>query len=200
MTTLIIYAHPPTRGHNSFVIKTVLGELKKNKTSYELVDLYKERFDPVLSAQEHYTSGNKAVSEQIIKYQSLVRNADKLMFVFPWWWGGPPAILKGWCEKVLTNNFAFRYVPFNIGFGIRARPTPLLVGKRAAVLITMGAPRIFDLFVLGLPQQHFAWSILRFVGIRTKNFVVFSCTGRVDEKKKKELQKNVLKAFKWLKL
>ena len=112
----------------------------------EVSDLYAQGFNPVAGrhdfstvadpARFHYQSEQaKAAREntfspEIAREQERVRKADNLILVFPLWWGGMPAILKGWLERVLAYGVA--YVD-----GHRF-DTGLLRGRRAMLCVTTG--------------------------------------------------------------
>ena len=64
MKTLIIYAHPKTEGHPPIILEEVKSFLKDFGEDYEIIDLYKIKYDPVLHEEEHYTSGNRNISKQ----------------------------------------------------------------------------------------------------------------------------------------
>ena len=73
------------------------------------IDLYAEDFAPAMSAEERraYPTDSPICSPQVARHAELVRWADALVFVYPTWWAGPPAVLKGWLERVLVPGVAF---------------------------------------------------------------------------------------------
>ena len=159
MKTLIVYAHPDTGGHCSAICQVVHGFFSSHKLDYEFIDLYRIGFDPVLPAQEHYTRGHFKKSPQIESFQKKVKEADRLVFIYPVWWGTMPAIMKGFFDRVFTSHFAFRYVN-----GI---PRGLLKGKKALVLITSGANVFLSrAFQGGRPVKNIRNDILGFCGVK----------------------------------
>lgn len=198
--TLIIYAHPKTKGHNPLILKEVTARLKEAKEPYRLVDLYALDYDPLLSEKEHYTSGGRDISEQNKAFQEKIASAKRLILIFPLWWGGPPAILKGFFDRVLTNHFAYRYkpLPFPI-LGLRARPQGLLKGKKAAVFITVGSPRwIHTLYTRNSLQFSLRYNILGFCGIRTRSFTMGDCGIPPDHRKERRIKGLVGRGLRWL--
>ncbi len=198
--TLVIYAHPNTEGHNSKVLEEIRHELVLQEESFEIVDLYKLKYDPVLADKEHYTSGKRDITTQNKAFQKKIENAKHLIFIFPVWWGGMPAILKGFFDRVLTSRFAYKYVPLPFPiFGIKFRPVGLLKGKRAAVFMTVGSPRwIHRIYTRNSQQFTMKWNILGFCGIKTKSFTLGNCTAACDEKKEKKIKKLVRRGLNWL--
>lgn len=95
--------------------------------------------------------------------------ADELVLVFPIWWGGMPALLKGFLDRMLLPGFAFRYEPKGLGL------TPLLKGKTARLIITMDTPRWIDRWLCGSPViRQLRYPILRFYGIKLREVLFFS--------------------------
>ena len=200
VSTLIIYAHPKTKGHNSVILEQVRHELILRERDFEIIDLYDIGYDPVLADKEHYTSGNKHLSSQNKQFQKKIEKANHLIVIFPVWWGGMPAILKGFFDRVLTSRFAYRYVPLPFPlFNLKFRPVGLLKGKRAAVFMTIGSPRwIHTLYTRNSQQFTMKWNVLGFCGIKTKTFTLGNCATPVDEKKKKKIKRLVTKGLRWL--
>ena len=101
MHILVIIAHPLDDSYAA-ALRDFIGEtLKANGHTVDRCELYKEEFDPVLSAHERRaykdTSANfKAVSDHVQR----LRQAEGVIFVFPSWWYGMPAILKGYFDRV----------------------------------------------------------------------------------------------------
>jgi len=108
MKHLIIYAHPSKRSF-SFQLKNALkAESERRGWSATVRDLYEMKFDPVLwpSDLEKMKTGN--TDENILKEQKLVKEADIISVVYPLWWAGFPAILKGYIDKILAYGFAYK--------------------------------------------------------------------------------------------
>ena len=147
MRVLVVFAHPLEDSFAATLRDTVVEALKASGHLVDLCDLYKQSFDPVLSAHEWRaykdTSENaRNVSEQV---QSL-RQAEGIIFVFPSWWYGMPAILKGYFDRVWLPGVAFEFGPQAI--------RPLLTGIRLfGVVTTTGAPQWFTRLYTGNPSR-----------------------------------------------
>jgi NAD(P)H dehydrogenase (quinone) len=112
MQILIVYAHPDSKkSHNSMVLNEVISYLESKKIAYRKIDLYAEHFDPSMPAAEW---GEEQLGEDVKKYQKMIEEADRLVFIYPVWWYTYPAILKGFFDRVFTSDFAynFRKEPF----------------------------------------------------------------------------------------
>ncbi len=186
MKTLIVYAHPATPGHCPEILKQVLAYHKEHHISYDLLDLYKMKYDPVMHENEHYTSGGYTISQLNKKIQKMIEGTDKLIFVYPVWWNSMPAILKGFVDKVFTNRWAYMFKPFPI---IGGYPIPLLKGKKAAVFLTTGSPKlIWWLYLYRTAARQVKVDMLGFFGIKAKVYHLAGCR-KLDEKKLEKLKK-----------
>ena len=199
MKTLIIYAHPETNGHGHFTLKSVEEWHKKNQIDYELIDLYKIKYDPVLHEDEHYTAGNVKITEQNKKFQEKIRGTERLIFIYPVWWGSMPAILKGFFDRVFTAGFAFNFSPAPIlGKYIGGIPIKLLKGKKAAVFLTTGTIKFFCFLVMGDRfKDLIKRDILGFFGIKAKVFHTGKAT-LLNAEQQEKIRRNVKKGMNYL--
>ena len=76
MKTLIIYSHPNTQGHCSYILEIVEKKLQEKNTEYEIIDLYKTNYDPILHENELYTSGNKYVDTINLEFQEKIKSKN----------------------------------------------------------------------------------------------------------------------------
>jgi NAD(P)H dehydrogenase (quinone) len=187
---LIIYAHPHTRGFSGAFLSAVTQRLDEKGVSYDVLDLYRMGFDPVLKEAEHYTSGGYDVTEENRTIQQKITQARCLIFIYPTWWQNVPAIMKGFADRIFTSRFAFRY-EHNVPIG-------LLKGRRAAVLTSAGGPRIYTwLFTGDRALRVMVRDLLRFCGITAKGFAIGGARTLTDKKKKK-ITRIVDRAVKYL--
>src|SRR6516225_1863921 len=147
MRVLVIFAHPLGDSYAATLRDTVVAALEAGGHTVDLCNLYQEDFDPILSAQEwrdyENTSENtRAVSRQVER----LRQAEGIIFVFPSWWYGMPAILKGYFDRVWLPGVAFEFGPQAI--------RPLLMSTRMfGVVTTTGAPEWFTRIYMGNPSR-----------------------------------------------
>jgi NAD(P)H dehydrogenase (quinone) len=186
--TLVIYTHPNKKGFCGKILDHVERELKKKNASYELIDLYAINYDPVLKDHEHYTSGGYDVSDENKKFQEMITNAKNLIFIFPTWWQGPPAILKGFIDRVFTARYAFKFKGYI--------PIGLLKGRRAIIITSQGGPRIYQWLVTGdRAIKAIKKDVLEYCGIKTTSYAIGNARDLTD-RKKHEIHKKVKKALK----
>jgi Putative NADPH-quinone reductase (modulator of drug activity B) len=120
---LVLYAHPEPTSFTGALKDTAVAALTAAGHTVEVSDLYGEGFDPVGGRDDfatvadpgrfHYQSEQDhahlhgGFSAEIAREQARFAVADLLVPVFPIWWGGMPAILKGWFDRVLAYGFAY---------------------------------------------------------------------------------------------
>lgn len=112
MRALIVYCHPDPSSFTAAVRDRILSVLCDRSIACRLVDLYALGFDPVLSAgalanYADFPDNTHQVADQVQDLQW----ADTLIFVYPTWWHGLPAMLKGWLDRVLLPGVAFELPP-----------------------------------------------------------------------------------------
>lgn len=109
MKSTIIYAHPYKQSYNHAILENIKNGLNENNEEFELIDLVSDGFDPVMSEEDLAGYNKGIVNDELIKlYQKKINSADKLIFIFPIWWGGMPAIMKGFFDKIFLKNFAYK--------------------------------------------------------------------------------------------
>jgi NAD(P)H dehydrogenase (quinone) len=135
MRVLIVYAHPNANSFNHAMLENMTEGLQEESHQVRVKDLYAEEFDPVLRASDLEILQQGKIPDSILVEQESLLWAEGLVFIYPLWWFGRPAILKGWFDKVLTNGFAFEYGDDGL--------TGLLQHRRALALITAGGTKAF---------------------------------------------------------
>ncbi len=176
MKVLIVLAHPKPDSFNAAVCAALTEGLHKAGHTTDLADLYAERFDPVMGAGELATLGTAPPAPDVAAYQKRILEADALVFVFPVWWFGVPAVLKGFIDRVFQENFAFRLLPGGKAEG-------LLHHSRALLLCTAGASAaVYRLFGFGRPMKRlFGDWTLRMCGVGRVRLVTFHGVADTDD-------------------
>ena len=154
---LVVHCHPREGSFTAAVRDVVLERLDAAGAETRLTDLYARGFDPRLGAREHegYLDGLPEGSGLARDCDDL-RWCDTLVFTYPTWWYGTPAMLKGWLDRTLLPGVAF-HMPGPDGRDIRPALTNI---RRLAAYTTCGASRALTLWV-GAPGRR---TILR--GVR----------------------------------
>lgn len=136
MRALVIYCHPRPESFNAAVRDVVLGRLRAAGAEVRLHDLYAEGFAPVLTGAEWQGYLTCPDNQAPVAQQCRdVAWCDTLIFVYPTWWYGLPAMLKGWLDRVLLPDVAF-LMPDAVNKTIRPGLTHI---TRLGVFTTCGA-------------------------------------------------------------
>lgn len=134
MRILLVHSHPRADSLNAALRDATRESLEAAGHTVEVRDLYAEGFNPALSAEERGVY--HAVTDNylgVAAHVESLRAADALVLVYPTWWYGMPAMLKGWFDRVWAPGVAFK-----LGDGAIE---PLLTNiKRIAVVTTYGSP------------------------------------------------------------
>lgn len=136
MNILIISAHPNPKSFNAHLLKQVRENIDKSH-KVQVLDLYTEKFNPVLHFDDKHRRRDLVSDPETAKYRSLVTWADQFIFIFPIWWSGMPAILKGFIDRVFVAGFAYH----NTKIGLKGH----LKGK-AWIITTHNTPSFITLF------------------------------------------------------
>ncbi|WP_158968238.1 NAD(P)H-dependent oxidoreductase [Chachezhania sediminis] len=136
MRALVVYCHPRPESFTAAIKATVLARLDAAGAEVEVLDLYAEGFDPVMDGPENaaYLACSLGKAHVLDHVQAL-EWCDTLIFVYPTWWYGMPAMLKGWLDRVLLPGSAF-LMPDAEHSDIRPGLTHI---TRLAVFTTCGA-------------------------------------------------------------
>jgi len=161
MKVSVILAHPGPGSFNHAIAATVVKTLAENGHTIAFHDLYAEHFDPVLPYAE--IPRDAPLDPVIARQCSEIATADGIVIVHPDWWGQPPAILKGWIDRVIRPGVAYRFREGDNGEGI---PEGLLAVKTALVFNTANTPPAREREVFGDPLERL-WNdcIFSFCGV-----------------------------------
>jgi putative NADPH-quinone reductase len=152
-----IYCHPLPESFHAAIRAEALAGLKEAGHTVDLCDLYAEKFDPVMSEQERRDYHDLAKNQsRVTGYVRRLREADALICQFPVWSFGPPAMLKGWMDRLLMPGVAFDLSNPN-------KAVPLLTNlRRIAGVTTYGRPWWNALFVGNPPKKIMTRYLPRF--------------------------------------
>jgi NAD(P)H dehydrogenase (quinone) len=131
MKISLILAHPDPDSLNSAIAKRCIDALVANGHTVFFHDLYAEKFDAIMPIGEIPRSVE--LPGELQKHCDEISKVDGIIIVHPNWWGQPPAILKGWIDRVLRPGIAYEFIEGDSGEGI---PIGLLRAKSALVFNT----------------------------------------------------------------
>ncbi len=195
MKILVILAHPKVKSFNHVIANKAITKLEDN--GYEVIfhDLYAENFDPVLHHEEIPKNGE--VDCIIGSHCNELSSVDGIIIVHPNWWGMPPAILKGWVDRVIRAGVAYKFIEGDQGDGV---PVGLLKSVSVIVFNTSNTPEEREIEVFGDPLE-IIWKkcIFGLCGIKNlhrKNYnVIVTSTSKQREKWLKDVIKTVNLVF-----
>ncbi len=116
MKISVILAHPHLRSFNHAIAYEATATLRKSGHAVFIHDLYQEKFHPLLPYEE--ISRDAPLDPVIGRYCREIATADGIVTVHPDWLGMPPAILKGWIDRILRPGIAYRFAEMDSGEGI----------------------------------------------------------------------------------
>jgi putative NADPH-quinone reductase len=122
--------------------------LKRNGHEVFFHDLYQERFDPLLTSVE--IPREAPLPPEIKRHCLEIAQAEGIVIIHPNWWGQPPAILKGWVDRVIRPGIAYEFLEEDKGEGI---PKGLLKARAALVFNTSNTPAEREQSVFGDPLE-----------------------------------------------
>ena len=165
MNVLVVFAHPREGSFNHAVADTVVKTLERLGHRVVFHDLYAENFDPVLEFEEIPSDGK--VEANIAKHCAELAFAEGIVVIHPNWWGQPPAVLKGWVDRVLREGVAYEFLGGDNGVGV---PVGLLKASKAVVFNTSNTMEERELNHFGDPLERL-WKTCIFDLCGVKNFV-----------------------------
>ncbi|WP_122223700.1 NAD(P)H-dependent oxidoreductase [Pseudomonas syringae group genomosp. 3] len=135
-------------------------------------------FDPIL---HHGYDQTQTLEADLLDAQRQIHWAEHLVFVYPVWWGGLPALLTGFFDRVLMPGFAFKT------HGRKHASNELLKGRTAELLVAMDTPARYFHWIYGAPaHRQMVRTILGFCGIKTKRLTEFAPVHSATEQQRQE--------------
>ena len=144
MKILIILGHQRPGSFCHAIAQTATQELRAAGHEVIYHDLYAEGFDPILPNAEIPREADLPAT--IARHCREVLQADAYVVVHPNWWAMPPAILKGWLDRVFRQGVVYEFGPQGV--------VGKLKGKRAIVFTTSNTPREDELRLFGDPLEN----------------------------------------------
>ncbi|MGO9147170.1 MAG: NAD(P)H-dependent oxidoreductase [Desulfomonilia bacterium] len=148
MKISVILAHPDTGSFNHAIAEIAIDKLRENEHKVLIHDLYEEGFDPILLSEEILKDAS--LPPHLERYCDEMAKADGIIIVHPNWWGQPPAILKGWIDRVFRPGVAYEFEEGDLGEGVSKG---LLKAKTALVFNTSNTEAQREVQVFGDPLE-----------------------------------------------
>ena len=153
MNVLIVFAHPERSSLNGALLRASVDILEKAGHAVEVSDLYAQNWKAVLDREDYQYAVDRrlrvlpasrerheegTVPPDILAEQEKLLRADAVIFQFPMWWFGMPAILRGWFERVYSHAFGYGLGEYSTTRWGDRYGEGRLKGKRAMLSVTMG--------------------------------------------------------------
>lgn len=155
---LIINGHPDKQSYNYALSEAYLKGANTSEATVSQINIVDLTFNPNLE------SGYRERTElepDLLDVIEKIKQADHLVWVFPIWWGGYPAILKGFIDRTFLPGITFQPIEG------KAFPKKLLTGKSARIILTSDTPKWYNsLFMKNPTINQFKKATLQFCGIK----------------------------------
>ncbi|MFT8871858.1 MAG: NAD(P)H-dependent oxidoreductase [Sporolactobacillus sp.] len=184
MRVLIVYTYPNPNGLNAAIFRGAVAGLEEAGIAYDVIDLYGEHFNPVLIFNKDSHRAQMKDDPDTAHYRELVAAADHLIFIYPTWWSGMPAMLRGFFDRVFASGFAYAYRGLY--------PHGLLNGKSATLIYTMDGPAFYARLIRRSSEWHAVKGpIFHFCGIQPVRRLVLYGVRHSTVKKRKHFLEHV---------
>lgn len=185
MKHLVVYAHPNPESLNHSIFETTVQALKNNGHEVVVRDLYALDFQPVLKPEDTANMRAGQTPQDIKTEQEFITQADAITFIYPIWWTGLPAIVKGYIDRVFSYGFAYSAGEEGI--------IKLLNGKKGLIINTHGTPNdVYDNIGMTAGMKMTSdVGIFDFVGIESVGHLFLGSIGYLDEVAYKGMLKEV---------
>ncbi len=195
MIVSVILGHPDKGSFNHAIADTVVAALRENGHTVRFHDLYAERFDPLLPPSE--IPKNADLAPLVKRHCEELAQADGIVIVHPNWWGQPPAVMKGWIDRVIRPGVAYEFREGDSGEGV---PCGLLKARMAVVFNTSNTPGDRERAVFGDPLdtiwKNCIFGLCGVADVHRKTFgVIVTSTETVRERWLQEAREMVNRFF-----
>lgn len=155
---LVILGHPARESFGEALAKAYAKGARDAGAEVRELSLRDMRFD--MNLREGYNAKQPLEPDLLAAQEALIW-AEHLVFVYPIWWGGPPALLKGFIDRLFLPDFAYRFRPNS------PMCDGLLAGRSARLLVTMDTPPWYFKWIYRAPGHHqMKRTILGFCGVK----------------------------------
>ena len=165
MRTLLVVAHPCADSYTHACAAAATAGLGRGGHTVDVIDLYKEGFRPAMSLAERlaYETDDPILDPVIADHAARLKRAEAVVFVYPTWWSGLPAMLKGWLERVMVPGVGFTFDP---GSG-KVQPGLRNI-RRIVGVSTYGSPRSYVMLINDNGRRIITRALRMSCGIRAR--------------------------------
>jgi NAD(P)H dehydrogenase (quinone) len=184
MNIVVVLGHPSADSYCAAIFERIILDLESQPAhKVTAIRLAAENFVTAMSASERvaYETESPLVSAETVRSAEVLQQAEALIFVYPTWWSGLPAQLKGWLERVFVVGVAFR-------FNHRGKIRPNLNNVRHIIGVsTYGSPWRYVKLINDNGRRTLTRAIRMSTGLRTRTmwrgiYALDTCTQQEREK------------------
>jgi len=184
MKVLVVYAHPNPKSFNHAVLESFTKGLKDGGHTFDVVDLYAEKFNPSIQLEDFGQFAGKPMPDEVQKHQERLAKADALVFICPALGWFVPAILEGWIQRVFSWGFAWK--------ADQTGMIGLLTQKKGFYIFTTGNPEAYYQGTgLGPAMTKILGMTLTESGIKDVDFLYLYFVSGVDDATRKKYLEQV---------
>lgn len=182
-TIVIINGHPSQAG----LCRALQEAYKEGAVSsgFKVEEITLSEMDFSLNLKYGYSKRTELEPDLLAAWEKVLQ-ADHQVWIFPTWWGGMPALMKGFIDRLFLPGFAFEYQeksPF---------PKPLLKGKTSEIIVTMDAPVLYyKLIYKNCGIHQLRKCVLDFCGVKNKRVTYLAMVKNATKEKREEWLRKV---------
>lgn len=186
MKQLIVFCHPNQMSFCSAIMQKVVETYQSIGDEIVIRDLYKLGFDPILKGKDFEALKSGNLPEDIRTEQNYIRQSDIVTFIYPIWWTGLPALLKGYIDRIFLYGFAY-------ALDENMNVQPLLKGKKAIIINTSGAPNEYydEIGMTKALEMTTDKGIFEFCGFEVLLHKIFGAVPYVDDNTRKGMLEEI---------
>ena len=179
----LVYGHYNDKSFNAAIKEEFINTVKENGNEVDVVDLYKEKFNPVYAGEKP--------DETVLDHQKRIEASDVIVLIAPIWNFRMPAILEGWIDKFQLH---LGHLNLKKIFGNYGYPIGNLKGKKAIVFCTYGSPQFaIRTFFLNMPTKRLRRGVFNICGITNVIYKRYFAVPFVSDAKRKKFLDDVKK-------
>lgn len=181
MKNLIVVCHPNPKSFTCAIAKTVETALAAKGETFVTRNLYELKFNPILAGADFMEFKAGRIPADIAEEQKHISAAQNIIFVYPLWWTGLPAMLKGYVDRVFSKGFAWDFDANGL--------KKMLTGKRGLLITCHGNPKAFYDSIGMYPALNLTSDngIFDFCGIEVAGHQYFDSVPAVDDAARKQM-------------
>jgi NAD(P)H dehydrogenase (quinone) len=155
---LVVLGHPSNTSFSSALACAYAEAAQAAGHTVRILRMADLKFDAILHGSNPH---HQTLEPDLLAAQASIQWAQHMVWVFPVWWGGVPALLKGFLDRAFTSGYAYQFKPGS------SYPVPLLKGRTAHLLVPLDTPPWYYRWVYRMPAIHqMQKTTLAFCGIR----------------------------------